>query len=76
MKKMVPVPVIRSAIDRSLPMPNSKRRPHLLALECNHVAAFGPRSSFGRDACFPVMGVVARAAMWWAYLWRKTAWAE
>jgi hypothetical protein len=70
------VPVIRSAMGRSLPMPNSKRQSHSLALERDHVAASGPRSSFGRDACFPAMGVVARAAMWWAYLWRKTAWAE
>jgi hypothetical protein len=75
-KKMEPVPVIRSAMGRSLPMPNSERRPHSLALERDHVAASGRRSSFGRDACFPAMGVLARAAMWWAYLWRKTAWAE
>jgi hypothetical protein len=63
MKKMVSVRVIYSAMGRSLPMPNSKRRPHSLALERDHVAALGPQSSFGSDACFPAMGVVARAAM-------------
>jgi hypothetical protein len=36
--------------------------------DCAHVAALGPRRSLERDVCFRAMGVVAKAAMWCAYL--------
>jgi hypothetical protein len=68
MKKIVPVPVMCSESGQSLPIPNFKRRPHLLAFDRAHVVASGPRRSSERDACFPAMGVFAKAAMWCAYL--------
>ena len=68
-KKMVPVLAMRSEAGRFWPMPNSKRRPHSLAWERDHVVALGPRSNLVRETCFPAIGAEApRAVIWCAYL--------
>ena len=52
-KKMLPVPDMRSLLGRYFLTPLGRSLPHLLALEQDHISAAGPLRIFKREGLLP-----------------------
>ena len=65
MKKMVPVPAMRSFLEQDFPTLLGRSLPHLLVLMWDQISADDPLRSLSREVCFPAAswGGVVRAEM-------------